>query len=105
MDMEIKFLFGCLVFYIKSSIDDVLTFVKVFRRITVVKLKTYNEQFYSPKGKPEEIFTKEKVNGIISNLVIVEVDEPAAQNEICFIHLRYDSNTRQSVGIIRKVFR
>lgn len=30
-------------------------------------------------------YTKGKVNGIIANLVIVKVDGPVAQNEICFI--------------------
>lgn len=31
--------------------------------------------------------TKGKVKGIISNLVIVEVDAPVAQNEIAYINL------------------
>ena len=42
--------------------------------------------------------TKGKVTGIISNLVIVEVDGRAAQNEICFIH---HGNTRLMAEVIK----
>ena len=37
--------------------------------------------------------TTGKVVGIVSNLVMVEVDGPVAQNEICFISL--GNETRQ----------
>ena len=36
--------------------------------------------------KSESNFTKGKVSGIISNLVIVEVNGPVSQNEICYIN-------------------
>jgi V/A-type H+-transporting ATPase subunit A len=42
--------------------------------------------------------TKGKVNGIISNLVIVEVDGPVSQNEICFILL---GDTRLMAEVIK----
>ena len=35
--------------------------------------------------KSENNVTKGKVTGIISNLVIVEVNGPVSQNEICYI--------------------
>jgi V/A-type H+/Na+-transporting ATPase subunit A len=42
--------------------------------------------------------TKGKVNGIISNLVIVEVDGPVSQNEICYIIL---GTTRLMAEVIK----
>ena len=42
--------------------------------------------------------TKGKVNGIISNLVIVEVDGPVSQNEICYIIL---GSTRLMAEVIK----
>ena len=35
----------------------------------------------------EKVSTKGKVKSIIANLVIVEVDGPVSQNEICYIKL------------------
>ena len=42
--------------------------------------------------------TTGKVSGIIANLVIVEVDGPVSQNEICFINLH---GTRLMAEVIK----
>lgn len=44
--------------------------------------------------------TKGTVTGIIANLVIVEVDGPVSQNEICFIHL---GDTRLMAEVIKVI--
>lgn len=47
--------------------------------------------------------TKGKVTGIIANLVIVEVDGPVAQNEICFINLSGVNLKAEVIKIIGKL--
>ncbi len=46
--------------------------------------------------------TKGKVNGIIANLVIIEVDGPVSQNEICFIKLSETQLMAEVIKVIGK---
>ena len=46
--------------------------------------------------------TKGKVTGVISNLVIVEVDGPVKQNEICYIQLGRESLMAEVIKVIGK---
>ncbi|SHF69318.1 V/A-type H+-transporting ATPase subunit A [Mariniphaga anaerophila] len=47
--------------------------------------------------------TTGKVVGIVSNLVMVEVDGPVAQNEICFISLGNESLMAEVIKVVGKV--
>lgn len=49
-----------------------------------------------------EINTTGKVVGIVANLVIVEVDGPVAQNEICFISLKEESLMAEVIKVVGK---
>ncbi|MCC8145956.1 MAG: V-type ATP synthase subunit A [Bacteroidales bacterium] len=46
--------------------------------------------------------TKGKVKGIVSNLVIVEVDNPVSQNEICYINLEETKLMAEVIKVIGK---
>ena len=41
-----------------------------------------------------------KVYSIISNLVLVKVEGPVSQNEICFIHLETESLMAEAIKVI-----
>ena len=47
--------------------------------------------------------TQGKVTGIISNLVVVEVDGPVAQNEICYINLAGTKLMAEVIKVIGKL--
>jgi V/A-type H+/Na+-transporting ATPase subunit A len=47
--------------------------------------------------------TTGKVVGIVANLVMVEVDGPVSQNEICFIALKQESLMAEVIKIMGKI--
>ena len=49
-----------------------------------------------------EIKTTGTVAGIVANLVMVEVDGPVAQNEICFISLKEERLMAEVIKVVGK---
>ncbi|MDD4227167.1 MAG: V-type ATP synthase subunit A, partial [Mariniphaga sp.] len=47
--------------------------------------------------------TKGKVVGIVANLVMVEVEGPVAQNEICFISLGQENLMAEVIKVVGKI--